>query len=50
VFAIAVAELKPQTKILERLSRETGGRLFVMKSQSELRASVKVVAATMRKP
>jgi VWFA-related protein len=50
VFAIAVAELKPQTKILERLSRETGGRLFVMKSQSELRASVKEVAATMRKP
>ena len=50
VFAVAVAELKPQTKILERLSRETGGRLFIMKSQSELRTVAKEVAVAMRKP
>lgn len=50
IFAVGVSDEKVQTKALERLARETGGKLFVMKSSSLLPAAAGEVAASMRKP
>ena len=49
-FAVAVSDEKVQTKFLERLTRETGGKLFVLKSKGELRTIAGEVAAAIRKP
>lgn len=50
VFAVAVSDEKVQAKVLERLARESGGRLFVLKSRTELRVTAVEVAAALRKP
>ena len=50
VFAVGVSEEKVQTKFLERLTKETGGKLFVLKSKAELRTIAVEVAAAIRKP
>jgi hypothetical protein len=50
VFAVAVSDEKVQTKFLERLTRETGGKLFTLKSKGELRTIAGEVAAAIRKP
>ena len=50
VFAVAVSDEKVQTKFLERLTRETSGKLFVLKSKGELRSIAGEVAAAIRKP
>lgn len=50
VYAVAISEEAPKTKLLERLTRETGGRLYVMKNKSELRSAAAEVAAAIRKP
>ena len=50
VFAVAVSDEKIQTKFLERLTRETGGKLFALKSKGELRTIAGEVAAAIRKP
>ncbi len=50
LIAVAVSDEKVQTKILERLTRETGGKLFVLKHKGELRTVGSEVAAALRKP
>lgn len=50
VFAVAVSDEKVQTKVLDRLARESGGRLFVLKNRTELRGTAVEVAAALRKP
>lgn len=50
VIAVAVSDEKVQTKILDRLSRETGGKMLVLKRASELPGIALEVAATLRKP
>lgn len=50
VIAIAVSDDKVQTKALDRLTRDTGGKLFVMKSAVQLPSAAQEVAAFIRKP
>ena len=50
VITVAVSDEKVQTKILDRLSRETGGKMLVLKRASELPGIALEVAATLRKP
>jgi len=50
VIAIAVSDDKVQTKALDRLTRDTGGKLFVMKSAVQLPLAAQEVAAFIRKP
>jgi hypothetical protein len=50
LIAVGVSDEKVQTKLLERLTRETGGKLFVMKHKGELRTSAGEVAAALRNP
>jgi VWFA-related protein len=48
VFALGVSEEKVSTKILDRLTRETGGKNIVPKTRAELPAAVKELAAAIR--
>lgn len=50
LIAVAVSDEKIQTKVLERLTRETGGKLFVLKHRGELRTIGSEVAAALRNP
>lgn len=50
LIAVAVSDEKVQTKVLERLTRETGGKLFVLKYKGELRTIGSEVAAALRNP
>lgn len=50
LIAVAVSDEKVQTKVLERLTRETGGKLFVLKHKGELRTVGSEVAAALRNP
>lgn len=50
VVAVAVSDEKVQTKLLERMTRETGGKLFVLKHKGELRTIGGEVAAALRNP
>lgn len=50
LVAVAVSDEKVQPKLLERLTRETGGKLFVLKHKGELRTVAGEVAAAMRNP
>ncbi|MEQ1764120.1 MAG: VWA domain-containing protein [Pyrinomonadaceae bacterium] len=50
LIAVAVSDEKVQTKVLERLTRETGGKLFILKHKGELRTIGSEVAAALRKP
>lgn len=50
VFVIGLADGKLETKLLDKLARETGGRFMPMKNRSELRAAAKEVAVLLRKP
>ena len=50
LIAVAVSDEKVQTKVLERLTRETGGKLFVLKHKGELRTVASEVAAALRNP
>ena len=50
LIAVAVSDEKVQTKVLERLTRDTGGKLFVLKHKGELRTIGGEVAAALRKP
>ena len=50
LIAVAVSDEKVQTKVLERLTRETGGKLFVLKHKGELRTIAGEVAAALRNP
>ena len=50
LVAVAVSDEKVQTKVLERLTRETCGKLFVLKHKGELRTIAGEVAAALRNP
>jgi uncharacterized protein YegL len=50
LIAVAVSDEKVQTKVLERLTKETGGKLFVLKHKGELRTIGSEVAAALRNP
>ena len=50
VIAVAVSDEKVQTKVLERLTRESGGKLFVLKHKGELRTIGGEVATALRNP
>jgi len=50
LIAVAVSDDKVQTKLLERMTRESGGRLFVLKHKGELRTAAGEVAAALRNP
>jgi VWFA-related protein len=50
VFAIAIAEGKPVTKLLDRLSKETGGKTFAPKNTAELADAVKSLTEAIRTP
>jgi len=48
VFAIAMAEGKVFTKLLDRLTKETGGTIFMPKNRNDVSAAAKQVSAAMR--
>ena len=50
LIAVAVSDEKVQTKLLDRMARETGGKLFVLRHKGELRTIGGEVAAALRKP
>lgn len=50
LIAVAVSDEKVQTKLLERMTRETGGKLFVLKQKGELRSIGVEVATALRNP
>ena len=50
LIAVAVSDEKVQTKLLDRMARETGGKLFVLKHKGELRTIAGEVAAALRNP
>lgn len=50
LIAVAVSDDKVQAKTLERMARETGGKLFVLKHKGELRTVGSEVAAALRNP
>ena len=50
LIAVAVSDEKVHTKLLDRMARETGGKLFVLKTKGELRTIGGEVAAALRNP
>ena len=48
VYAIAIADGKVFTKVLDRLTKETGGALLVPKNTNDLAAAVRHISAAMR--
>jgi uncharacterized protein with von Willebrand factor type A (vWA) domain len=50
LIAVAVSDERVQTKLLDRMARETGGKLFVLKHKGELRTIGGEVAAALRNP
>jgi Ca-activated chloride channel homolog len=48
VYAIGIADGKVFTKLLDRLTKETGGALFIPKNKNDITAAVKQVSAAMR--
>jgi VWFA-related protein len=49
VFAIGLAEAKVFTKFLEKVTKESGGKLYTAKTTAEMTAAVKSLASDMRK-
>ena len=50
IYAVAMAEGKPVVKLLDRLTKETGGKSFVPKNTAELSEAVKLLNAAIRTP
>jgi VWFA-related protein len=48
IYAIAIADGKVFTKLLDRLTKETGGALLSPKTRNDISAAVKQVSAAMR--
>lgn len=48
VFALGLSEEKVSTKLLDRLTKETGGKKFVPKTRAEIPAAVRELAAAIR--
>ena len=49
VFAVGIAEEKVFTKFLEKVTKESGGKLYTAKTAAETDATVKSLASDMRK-
>lgn len=49
VFAVGLAEAKVFTKFLEKITKDSGGKLYTAKTKAEMSASVKSLASDMRK-
>lgn len=49
VFAVGIAEAKVFTKFLEKVTKESGGRLYTAKTAAETSSAVKSLASDMRK-
>lgn len=50
VFAFGIAEEKVSTKILDKLTKETGGKTFVPKTRADIGNSVKSLTTAVRIP
>ena len=48
VFVVAIAEEKVYTKVIDRLSKETGGTKYTPKTRDEITAAVKSLSAAIR--
>jgi Ca-activated chloride channel family protein len=48
VYAVGISEEKVSAKILDKLTKETGGRKFVPKTRAELPAMIKELTTTIR--
>jgi VWFA-related protein len=48
VFIVAVSEEKVSTKLIDKLTKETGGRKFVPKTLTEVPAMIKELTVTIR--
>lgn len=48
VFALGISEGKVSTKILDKLTKETGGRTFVPKTRADIGAAIKDLNAAIR--
>ena len=48
VFVVAIAEEKVYTKVIDRLTKETGGIKYTPKSRDEITAAVKSLSAAIR--
>jgi len=49
VYAVGVADGKVFTKILDKVTRETGGKVYTPKTGAEIQAAVKSLASDIRK-
>jgi Ca-activated chloride channel homolog len=49
VFAIGIAEDKVFTKLLDRVTKESGGKLYLPKTTADITGSVKTLTADVRK-
>lgn len=50
IFAVALAEAKPVVKLLNRLTNETGGQMYVPRNSAEIESSVKSLNLAIRTP
>ena len=50
IFAVGLAEAKPVVKLLNRLTNETGGQMYVPRNSAELESSVKSLNLAIRTP
>jgi len=48
IFAVGIADLKVETKTLEKLTKETGGKIFLPKGAIGRKSAAKEVAAAIR--
>lgn len=48
VYAVGISEEKVSAKILDKLTKETGGRKFLPKTQAEIPAMIKELTTTIR--
>lgn len=49
VFAVGIAEAKVFTKFLEKVTKDSGGKLYTAKTTAEMTAVVKTLASDMRR-
>ncbi|HEX8367100.1 MAG TPA: VWA domain-containing protein [Pyrinomonadaceae bacterium] len=50
VYVVGISEEKVSTKIIDKLTRETGGRKFIPKTPAEVSAMIKELSTTIRTP
>ncbi len=50
VFVVGISDLKLETKLIDRLAKETGGKAYFPKTTAELEAAAVSIARDMRMP